>query len=148
MGSTGRRACLCSGANPANASTDTLKRCEVARGFSTVRVAAMPLPRTTSRSLKETYVVMIGSIRRLAATWGRPMRSSPPIGRNTPRPMPRAAREWIRQRALFQGPQQGGPDERIMLGHDAISDMTLCKIGCDGDYCLEIAETIHNECEG
>src|SRR6516225_4098061 len=31
-----------------------------------------------------------------------------------------------------------------MFGRDAINDVTLCKIACDGDDRLEIAETVHN----
>src|SRR6516225_6008146 len=35
-----------------------------------------------------------------------------------------------------------------MLARDTISDMTLCKIACDGDDCLEITEAVHNDREG
>src|SRR6516225_12689 len=34
-----------------------------------------------------------------------------------------------------------------MLGRNAISDVTLCKIACDRDDRLEVAETVHNSRE-
>ena len=60
------------------------------------------------------------------------MRTSPPIGRNKPLPMPRQRGGEFIAEPLFQGPQKGGPDQRIVLGLDAISDVTPRKIATIG----------------